>query len=361
MSIVVIGGYGVFGSRIVADLVEHTGHRVGVAGRNQTRARALCEQLGSQAYAVNISLSDEATIRKALVDASVVILAAGPFQNLPNTVLDAAIELGVHYIDLTDSRAFLARVHAQKDRIEAANIVVLSGLSSFSGISGPFGKLGQQMLGGCDTVQICLSPGNKNPKGIGTIQSILSSVGTPLDVWKDGRYVELQGWSEPESIEFPAPVGRRVVYWADGPDYDVLPAQLNCQRVTFKAGLEIPLLNHGVSVLGWLRKHTRLSFESYAGWLIRLSNLLGWTGTPYGGIQVKVTYQQKSWTASVIAEENGPRVAALPSAIAAAQLMDNTLTGRGLIPLTEWIDAELLIDMLRSRGLTVFTSDKELG
>lgn len=361
MSIVVIGGYGVFGSRIVADLVDQTDHRIAVAGRNYATAQALCEQLGDKTYPVHVDLSDQATVRGALADASVVVLAAGPFQELPNTVLDVAVELGIHYIDLTDSRAFLARVHAQKDRIEAANITVLSGLSSFSGISGPLAYMGKLALGGCDTVHISLSPGNRNPKGVGTIKSILSYVGTPLNVWKNGQYAQEQGWSDPESVDFPSPIGRRIVYWADGPDYDILPTQLDCRYVIFKAGLELSLLNHGISALAWVRKQTRLSFENYASVLIRLSDLLGWTGTPFGGIQVKVTYQGKAWGCAIVAEENGPRVAALPSAIAAAQLMDNMLLRRGLIPLTGWIDAGQLIDELRSRGLTVVTWSEEQG
>ena len=44
--IILFGGYGVFGSYIARDLLQHADCQVVIAGRNRVRAEALCKKLG---------------------------------------------------------------------------------------------------------------------------------------------------------------------------------------------------------------------------------------------------------------------------------------------------------------------------
>ncbi len=137
-------------------------------------------------------------------------MAAGPFQRLPLTALEAALVHRVHYIDLSDNRDYLRRVQSRKDAILKAGITVLTNLSTVSGISAILARWGSQQLSGAEMVHIALAPGNQNPRGIGTIASVLSSVGRPIQVWHQGRWSVVRGWTGREQVDHPV-AGRQAV------------------------------------------------------------------------------------------------------------------------------------------------------
>ncbi len=356
-SVLIFGGYGVFGARLAADLLQCTDARVVLAGRNFSRARTLCDRLGPRTIPLACDMRDAGAVEQAVGNAAVVIVAAGPFQSLPLTALEAAIHHRVHYIDLADSRFYLQQVEARRKNIEAADITVLSALSTVSGISAVFAGWGAHELGGAEQVHIALSPGNHNPRGLGTIGSVLTSVGKPIQIWRSGQWVTKIGWSEPEKISFPAPIGVRRVYWIDGPDYDVLPRELGCQDVAFKSGLELDLINRSLNLLAWYRqRRPGFALERYTWLLMQLSMLFAPFGTEHGALRVAVQNGERQWEATVVAERDGPMVAATPAAVATERLLNGELTERGLIPLCEWTAAPLLVKELESRGLKVVVS-----
>jgi uncharacterized protein YbjT (DUF2867 family) len=76
MKIVVLGGYGVFGSRLT-ELLLRDGHEITIVGRNAEKADALATSLGCDWAAFDIHTS---TDRLLELNPAVVIDAAGPFQ-----------------------------------------------------------------------------------------------------------------------------------------------------------------------------------------------------------------------------------------------------------------------------------------
>ena len=108
--VVIFGGYGVFGSLIAEDLIKYSQCQVVIAGRDRSKAEVSCKRLGERAMPLVCDLQDGAAVLQALQGAAVVIVAAGPFQGMPLTALEAAMRLGVDYMDLTDNRDYLCRV-----------------------------------------------------------------------------------------------------------------------------------------------------------------------------------------------------------------------------------------------------------
>ncbi len=95
--VLLFGGYGVFGSRIAADLLQHTDAQVVIAGRNLAQAQTLCARLGSRTIPLACDLWNASAVDRAVRGAAVVMVAAGPFQGLPLTALEAAVTHRVHY------------------------------------------------------------------------------------------------------------------------------------------------------------------------------------------------------------------------------------------------------------------------
>ena len=82
-TVVVLGGYGVFGSRIAASLARHSELELIVAGRDAARASAFAATLGPRPIrSLAIDITDTAQVRALLAQRlAVVIDTAGPFQD----------------------------------------------------------------------------------------------------------------------------------------------------------------------------------------------------------------------------------------------------------------------------------------
>ena len=111
-TILVLGAYGFFGTRICTALAKNPRIRLILAGRDQAKATALAYQLGlnaNHARALDATGTDLALqLRKLGVNT--VIHTAGPFQGQGYSVARAAIKAGCNYFDLADGRAFVSGI-----------------------------------------------------------------------------------------------------------------------------------------------------------------------------------------------------------------------------------------------------------
>ena len=103
---VVVGGAGFFGGRLVRGLLDTTDLRVVVAGRDFERARRFVESLGAGGRAAAARLDARRTAAEELraFGAFALVDAAGPFQDADHRLAEAAIAAGLHYLDLADGR-----------------------------------------------------------------------------------------------------------------------------------------------------------------------------------------------------------------------------------------------------------------
>lgn len=116
--VVVYGGSGFFGRLVVRELLEHTRAAVVVASRDPKFI-----DFGPYASRVKFYFSDvrnEASVREMLEGARVLICCAGPYQEMPVSLLQACIDKKVHYVDVADDRDFVERAYALKPLIEEA-------------------------------------------------------------------------------------------------------------------------------------------------------------------------------------------------------------------------------------------------
>src|SRR5947209_9417353 len=99
--VMVIGGTGGFGRRLVEGLVATTDLEVIIAARRLDRARALAAALPpDRARAITLDRKAVTADLLRASGASVVVDAAGPFQGADYRVARAAIAAGMHYLDL---------------------------------------------------------------------------------------------------------------------------------------------------------------------------------------------------------------------------------------------------------------------
>ncbi|MEG0186962.1 MAG: saccharopine dehydrogenase NADP-binding domain-containing protein, partial [Stenotrophomonas sp.] len=108
--VLVLGGYGHFGARIVRALAITPGIKVIAAGRNPAQAAANLP--GVDLATIELCRLDTAApdfeAQLANTRAALVIHTAGPFQGQGYDVAQACLRAGMHYIDLADGRDFVA-------------------------------------------------------------------------------------------------------------------------------------------------------------------------------------------------------------------------------------------------------------
>lgn len=333
-TVLIIGGYGVFGGKLALALAQDPLLDVVVAGRSLIKAQVFCAQNGGRALQID-TRSDQ--LARVIVGQSpyVVIDAAGPFQGYDKAsycVAKAAIACGAHYLDLSDDAGFTAGISSLDSLARATDVVALSGVSSVPAMSSA------AVEGLCDgmtdihLIESVILPGNRAPRGLSVMRAILAQVGQPMLLWRGNRFTAVRGWSEGRkevlSIDGAAPVLRRRSSLIGAPDLTLFPTRYKARGVEFRAGLDLWIMHWGLAVVGFLvRLRLLRSAEPLAGLLKWFADRLESFGSDRGGMRVRVIGRLangcgvlREW--SLIAEAgDGPHIPAVAARVMCQRLL----------------------------------------
>lgn len=355
-TVVVFGGYGFFGTILVRDLLATTRANIIVVGRRlQNRVT------DPRITFVRADINDLSATQPMLVGASVVVHCAGPYQVLPLNPLLGAIAAGAHYVDLAEDRRFVRRVAEHDEAARRAGVAIMTGMSVVPGLAAVLAQSALEHFDELQSVRTFIAPGTRGSRGSATLRTLLFSAGRCFQVVRDGRDRPIHGWSEPEWVEFPPPVGWRRQYLAmETADLDLFPDYFGVRRVEFKAGSEFASLNRCLAAGAWLRAHTGLPpLERCSGMLQRALSIFGSLGTDRGGVLVEVTGTKSGrpteWQIAVVAEQHGERIPSIPAAVATGALLRGEVAHRGVVPLHDWITPARMFECLAERGLRVWS------
>jgi hypothetical protein len=359
--VLVIGGYGFFGSRLVERLSLNSHLHLLVAGRSIAMAQSLVGRLqptaqaAMQAVAVD-AMSPNLGQALAALAPDAVVHTSGPFQGQDYRVAQACIAQGAHYIDLADGRQFVAGIAELDAEARGAGVLVTSGASSVPALSSAAVDHLSKDMSSVQDIDIGISPGNRTERGLSTVQAILSYCGQPLP---GGSGVH--GWSGAWRHQYSNPVGRRLLSPCDVPDLSLLPARYEGEpRVRFGAGLELAWLHHTMNLMAAL---TRLGvvkdWSVHARALKRLGDLFKHWGSDAGAMHVSVSGKAadgaactRQW-ALVATDGDGPFVPTL----AAAALVRKLAAGQALPAGAQPCMGLLSLDdfTAEAQGLSIFT------
>jgi NAD(P)-dependent dehydrogenase (short-subunit alcohol dehydrogenase family) len=351
-SILIVGGAGVFGRRLARGLAASGELGLVFAGRDLDRARAAAAEFGASAVRLDVASVMPEQLRAT--GAFAVADAAGPYQGGDYRLARAAIAAGLHYVDLADARDFVAGFPALDAAARAAGVTALTGASSTPALSN---AVLDRLVAGwqrIDRIEVAIAPGNRAPRGLAVMRSILSYVGKPVRVFQGGAWRDGVGWGGLVRRQVEG-CGRRWLSLVDVPDLDILPARFAPRDAAiFRAGLELPLLHLGLAACGWpVRLGLIPSLVPLAAGFLRMAGLVERFGSDRGfmlveaaGLDAEGASIRADWT--LVAESgDGPFIPTLPALAALRALADGRFTRRGaaicagLLPL-DWIEREFL-------------------
>lgn len=343
MRVLVLGGYGLFGSRIVRALAGDAGLTVVVAGRDRARAEALVAALATASATLESASidtqADDFAQRLAGLRPDAVIDTAGPFQGRGYGVAEAVLAAGAHCIDLADGRAYVAGIGALDERARTAQRWAISGASSVPGLHAAAIEAHRHRFATLDSVDTAISPGNRTPRGWATTQAILGYVGKPFRVRAGGEWTTAHGWQSLRRLRVDG-LGARWVARCDVPDLELLPARYpELRDVDFRAGLELRRMHFGLWLGGLaVRLGIVRSLSPWAKPLFALSQRWQDTGSDIGLMQVRMRGRGHDgaplaieWTL-VARDGDGPQIPATASVVLVRKLARGALPGSGATP-----------------------------
>jgi saccharopine dehydrogenase-like NADP-dependent oxidoreductase len=345
LNVLIVGGYGTFGSRIIELLENEPRLTITVAGRSIEKASAFCNARSTaKAELVPAAFDRDGDIAAQLASLAPDILvdASGPFQtygNEPYRVIEACIDQRVNYLDLADGSDFVAGVHAFDNAAGAADRYVLSGVSSFPVLTAAAVRHLSSGMARVDAIRGGIAPSPYAGVGENVIRAIAGYAGQPVSLTRDGKTAI--GYPFTEQMRFTvAPPGRLPLHntmfsLVDVPDLRAL-AELwpGVRSVWMGAGPVPEVLHRALTALSWLVRLGLIPTLSVLAPLMHFAtNHLRW-GEHRGGMFVEVEGSdgsgaplKRSW--HLLAEgDDGPLI---PS-MAVEALVRNALEGRSPPP-----------------------------
>ncbi|MDK1474850.1 saccharopine dehydrogenase [Streptomyces sp. 549] len=213
MRVLVLGGYGAVGSRVVT-LLREQGHKALAAGRDAAKADRVVDLRAPDTAATSL--------RGALADVDVVVNASGVED--PGLVATASRE-GVAFVDITAGSAYVAAV----ERLDPAAPVVLSvGLAP--GLTGLLATEVHRISPGPIDLALVLGAGERH--GPAATDWSYDLLGRRFPDTHGGPPV--RNFTRPQTFDLPD-LGRRRLYRADFSDQHTLTRELGVPVRTFFA------------------------------------------------------------------------------------------------------------------------------
>lgn len=136
LRVLVVGGYGNFGSIVCRHLIDMPGVELAISGRDPQKLERKVAELGASCERwCGDAMGAGFTAALRAMNIQLVIHTGGPFQGQSYAVAESCIEAGVNYCDLADCRTFVNGIGTLDARAREAGVAILSGCSSVPTLS----------------------------------------------------------------------------------------------------------------------------------------------------------------------------------------------------------------------------------
>ncbi len=372
LTILILGGYGIFGGRLATLLAAEPRLTLVIAGRSMAKAKQFCDRLPPGAQKIPMELDRDASLDGALAATmpDILVDASGPFQaygEAPYRVVEACLARGIDYLDLADGSDFVQGIAAFDDEARQRGITILSGASSFPVLTAAVVRHLAMSLERVDSIEAGIAPSPYAGVGLNVIRAITSYAGQPMGLLRDGR--PAVGYALTDSKRYTiAPPGmlplRNLRFsLVDVPDLKVLPALWPELRAIWIGAGPVPeVLHRMLTGLAWLvRLGILRSLLPFAGLFYRAINILRW-GEHRGGMFVVVAGTragrpvERSW--HLLAEgDDGPYIPSMAIEALVRHRLEGKRPSSGARPMIRELELSDYRSVFRTRAIAFGTRE----
>ena len=359
--VLIIGGYGNFGSYIARALAVDPNISLLIGGRSRSRADIFADSLEASNPAsgcvIDIDQDVQAQLREIRPD--LIIHTTGPFQVQDHRVARAAIAVGAHYLDLADARQFVATIGQLDLDAKKAGVAVIAGASSVPCLTAAFIDRYRPSFARLDAAVYGIAAAQATNRGLGTAAAILSYVGKPFMILRRAQRGRVFGWQGLHGVRYPE-LGLRLFGYCDIPDLALFPERYpELRDLRFVAGHEVKLLHFGTWLLSWVvRLGIVKSLAPYSKRLLNLSFLFDSFGSDKSGFHmfldgIDAHGRPKRVTIFMIARKvHGPNIPCIPAIILARRIAAGKPPSPGARPCLDLIDLDELMQSIAHLDIT---------
>jgi len=218
MKKIVLLGCGFHGRGIAYHLAQAGGVELRVVDRDERRASAVGHK--ARVGWGTVDVADRDGLRTAIKGADTVVNAVGPYHRSALDIIDAAIDSGVHYVDMNDDHEVAEAVlldPSWDERARRADVTVLVDCGVVPGLSGMLVRYGSKLLDQAEEISIRFA-WNYNRHYPAAIQHFLRINSGRGPQYLDGRLLRMPPLEGLEDVDFQQPIGRTCVYFTGVPD-----------------------------------------------------------------------------------------------------------------------------------------------
>lgn len=344
--ILILGGYGYFGSMIARMLALEEDIEVVIAGRDAAKAQAFADGIGAYWMAMDVERADFPEALKVAAP-QLVIHTGGPFQERGYGVAQACIAQGCHYIDLGDGRGFVGGIAALDGAAQAAGVSVVSGASSVPALTSAILDRYQPAFARIESVDYAIATAQRTNPGLATTAAIMGYAGKPFTTLQDGREVTVYGWQSLKARKYPE-LGWRLLGNCDVPDLALFPERYpSLKSLRFRAGLEVPLLHLGMWGLSWLvRAGLIKTLRPWAPAFLRMGKWFDIFGSARSAFHMEMKGPDHDGRAKIVTftiltdKGHGPYIPCIPSVVMALRLARGEAPEPGARPCMGIVDID---------------------
>ncbi len=197
MSILLYGAYGYTG-RLIAREAANRGLRPMLAGRDGARLAAMGKELDLPTRTV--ALSEFTRLRTVLDESAAVLHCAGPFVHTASPMVEACLETGTHYLDLTGEMDVFRRLAGMDAEADAAGVMLLPGIGFDVVPSDCLARFVSTKAASPTTLEIALY--SEGTVSRGTLKTLIEQMGRGGLVRREGTLREVPpGWTS-RTVDF---------------------------------------------------------------------------------------------------------------------------------------------------------------
>lgn len=361
--ILVIGGYGNFGSYISKRLAAQSGITLIIAGRDGVKAETFAKMIGAEWAQLDISKNVDDHFEKLKPD--IVIHTSGPFQGQGYDVALTCIKHKCHYIDLADGREFVAGISGLDQAAKDAGVVVVSGASSVPSLTSAIIDRYISEFQNLDQVTYGIATGQRTSRGLATTKAVLSYAGKPFQTMIDGAMKTVYGWQSIHLRNF-GELGWRFLGNCDVPDLSLFPVRYpTIKTIRFYAGLELPFMHITLWLMTWLVRIKLIkNLATVAELFLKTSYWFDFLGTDKSAFYMEMIGTSKTGghhqvNFDLVARKgDGPFIPCTPAIAVALKLVEDTSGLKGAMPCVGILNLDDILNELKPLNITWKTSVK---
>ena len=232
-TVLIVGGYGIFGGRLVDLLADEPRLKLIVGGRSLEKARAFsARRKAAAAELVPARIDRNGNVGSLLAEwkPDILVDATGPFQAYgddPYRLVKACLSHGIGYLDFADGSAFARGIAEFDAEAKARGVFVLSAVSSFPVLTAAVIRRLGEGFSHVDEVEAGIAPSPFAGVGPNVIRAIASYAGRPVELRRHGAKLLAHGLTESRRfvIAVPGrlPLHSRRFSLVDVPDLQMIP------------------------------------------------------------------------------------------------------------------------------------------